>query len=81
MIGWNPKDFLQCDETEKESINLLSESLRSSEPISTIITNKNGHDKIFKQLVIMKPVFDSRGNDENGDGDGDDDYGRDSCHY
>lgn len=61
VLGWACKDFLQDQETEKECIQKITEALKNQEPTSVILTNKNADNRNFKQLLVLKPVFDGNG--------------------
>ena len=53
--------FLQCSQTEADKVALMSEALKRSKQCMTVITNSTSEDsgeRVFKNLVIFKPVFD-----------------------
>lgn len=59
-IGKNCR-FLQGEATEPESINKLSEALRKALPCTVILTNRTFLGRIYKNLVSLKPIKDSKG--------------------
>lgn len=61
VIGKNCKDFLQCNETERDSIAQLSEALKQRQSITTILTNISETGRLFRNLMSLKPVFDNDG--------------------
>lgn len=62
VLGWQCKDFLQCPETEKDHVAILSDALKKQQVGSTILTNKNASGQLFSNLVCLRPVKDGRGN-------------------
>lgn len=59
VLGKNCR-FLQCEETEKESVQILSEALRQGQPAQVIMMNRTGEGKPFRNLVCLKPVHDDK---------------------
>jgi len=60
VLGKNCK-FLQCSQTEADKVALMTEALKKNKPCMTVITNSTSEEsgeKVFKNLVIFKPVFD-----------------------
>lgn len=62
ILGWNFKDFMQCDETNKEKIAKISEGLRTKTQASVIFTNVKGNGVRFNQLLVIKPILDEKWN-------------------
>jgi PAS domain S-box-containing protein len=60
ILGKSAKDFLQCPESEDESISIMSENMRSMSPSICVITNKFSNGKTFKNLVVLKPIRDEK---------------------
>jgi PAS domain S-box-containing protein len=59
VLGRNCK-FLQCPESEKAQTTILNDALRSEKPARVVITNMTKDGRIFKNLIVLKPVFDER---------------------
>jgi PAS domain S-box-containing protein len=64
VTGYSRKDvigksckFLQCPFSEKESIQTLSDALRSGISSYAVITNATYDGSIYKNLVAVKPIF------------------------
>lgn len=60
ILGINCK-FLQSSATEPESIARLQEALRTHSPVRVVITNFRRDGTPFKNLLAMKPIFDTSG--------------------
>ncbi|RYG62376.1 PAS domain-containing protein, partial [archaeon] len=58
LIGKACKDFLQCEQTEPGSVEVLREALKTASPACAILSNKGYDGRIFKNLVAIKPIFD-----------------------
>ena len=61
VLGLNCK-FLQYEGTEAESIKKLSDALKRGVPVTTVINNKRKDGNVFRNLVSMKPIFDTKRN-------------------
>jgi PAS domain S-box-containing protein len=53
-------NFLQCPESEKSQLNTLTDALKSERPARVILTNITRDNRLFKNLIVVKPVFDER---------------------
>lgn len=60
IVGRNCR-FLQSSETEKDSIERLSNALRDAKPVRVALTNYRKDGTAFKNLLAMKPIFDETG--------------------
>ena len=60
VIGKNCR-FLQCEESEKSKILILSEALRVGKPATVVMVNRNYENKRLMNLISIKPVFDDKG--------------------
>ena len=57
-------NFLHCNKTEESKIAEISEALRKEKPCQVIITNSTSEEageRVFKNLLVMKPIFDEGG--------------------
>jgi PAS domain S-box-containing protein len=59
VLGRNCK-FLQCPESEKAQLNTLNDALRSEKPAKVVLSNMTKDKRPFKNLIVIKPVFDER---------------------
>jgi PAS domain S-box-containing protein len=59
VLGRNCK-FLQCPESEKAQLNTLNDALRSEKPAKVVLSNMTKDNRPFKNLIVIKPVFDER---------------------
>jgi PAS domain S-box-containing protein len=59
VLGKNCR-FLQCDESEKPSIQQMSDALRNGTACQVIITNRRVDGEVFKNVVALKPVYDDK---------------------
>lgn len=59
VLGRNCK-FLQCPESEKAQLTILTDALRSEKPAKVILSNMTRDNRAFKNLIVIKPVFDER---------------------
>ena len=59
VLGKNCR-FLQCADSEAESIAKFSNALKQGESCQVVLTNKTLDGKIFKNLVSLKPVYDDQ---------------------
>jgi hypothetical protein len=53
--------FLQGEDTEPDQIIRLSEALHLGVPVKVVVTNYRKNGKAFKNMLAMKPVYDSDG--------------------
>ena len=51
--------FLQREKSERESIAMLSSALANAQPVKVAITNFRSDGTPFRNLLAMKPVFDT----------------------
>lgn len=56
VVGKSCKEFMQCEETEKEQIDILSEGLSKHLPCAAVVTNISADGRRYKNLVVLKPV-------------------------
>ena len=59
-LGKNCK-FLQCKETEPEKVAQLSDGLKNSRQTMVVVTNRTSEkagSRVFKNLVVVKPIYD-----------------------
>jgi PAS domain S-box-containing protein len=59
-LGKNCK-FLQCEATEADKVMQLSEGLKNSRQTMVVITNRTSEkagSRVFKNLVVVKPIYD-----------------------
>ena len=61
VLGLNCR-FLQYEGTEAESIKKLSDALKRGLPVTTVINNKRKDGNVFRNLVSLKPIFDTKRN-------------------
>ena len=59
VLGRNCK-FLQCPESEKAQLTILSDALRCEKPAKVVLSNMTRDKRPFKNLIVIKPVFDER---------------------
>ena len=59
VLGRNCK-FLQCPESEKAQLNILTEALRMERPAKVVLSNVTRDQRPFKNLIVIKPVFDEK---------------------
>lgn len=59
VLGRNCK-FLQCPESEKAQLNILTEALRMERPAKVVLSNMTRDQRPFKNLIVIKPVFDEK---------------------
>ena len=59
VLGRNCK-FLQCPESEKSQMVILADALRSEKSAKVILSNMTKDKRPFKNLILIKPVFDER---------------------
>lgn len=59
VLGRNCK-FLQCPESEKAQLSILTEALRMEKPAKVILSNMTRDQRPFKNLIVIKPVFDEK---------------------
>lgn len=62
ILGWNFKDFIQSEATEKDKIAKIVEGLRTKTQASVVITNVKGNGLSFNQALVIKPILDERWN-------------------
>ncbi len=63
--GKKPKEFLQSEFSEQNSLNLLKEALEMKKPIEVSITNITKDKRVYINQLEIIPVFDERGNHTN----------------
>jgi PAS domain S-box-containing protein len=61
VLGKNLK-FLQSPFSEAASVTKLSESLKTGQKCSVVITNITKDEKVFRNLVVIRPIFDDKKN-------------------
>jgi PAS domain S-box-containing protein len=61
VIGHKCSHFMQCKNTEKQQIKLISEALRTAQPIKVALTNIRSDGTEFFNLLALKPIFDMNG--------------------
>ena len=59
VLGRNCK-FLQCPDSEKSQMIILADALRSEKSAKVILSNMTKDKRPFKNLIVIKPVFDER---------------------
>eukprot|EP00602_Paraphysomonas_sp_CaronLab_P010273 CAMPEP_0185019456 /NCGR_PEP_ID=MMETSP1103-20130426/2068_1 /TAXON_ID=36769 /ORGANISM="Paraphysomonas bandaiensis, Strain Caron Lab Isolate" /LENGTH=248 /DNA_ID=CAMNT_0027549783 /DNA_START=495 /DNA_END=1241 /DNA_ORIENTATION=- len=52
--------FMQCPQTERDSVARMSEALRDAKPVRVVVTNRRRTGDMFLNYLAMKPVFDTK---------------------
>ena len=58
--GQNVKDFLQCEQTESHKVETLQKGLASMTTCLSVVTNRTKEGKLFRNLIALKPIVDSK---------------------
>lgn len=61
VIGKNCKFLQSTTETDKDQIQKMHDALKNKMAVTVVLQNRTFSGKLFKNLVSIKPVFDSAG--------------------
>lgn len=53
--------FFSCDESEQDSLRVLRAGMNQGQQISAIMTVSKASNALFKNLIMIKPIFSSKG--------------------
>jgi len=53
--------FFNCEESEQESLKILRNGMNQGQQVSAIMTVSKASNAVFRNLIMIKPVFSSKG--------------------
>lgn len=62
VMGLKPGSFLQCEETDPQTVTAIREALQARRPIKTPIRNRAKNGRLYWLELEIQPVFDAAGN-------------------
>lgn len=60
ILGKAFEEFLYCEETEQEKVAQIPKGLKEKDTVVTLLTNQLQDGKIFKHVIGLKPLYNSK---------------------